>query len=128
LAAVLVGAALVEYGGWQPWHLGLLAALLFVPACWASGVAAAVYGRKDPGFVVVDEVIGQWIAMAGILTWNWKTALAAFALFRLLDITKPFPARRAEALPGGLGIVADDVAAGAYAALVLFLAGCFNLY
>jgi phosphatidylglycerophosphatase A len=59
---------------------------------------------------------------------NWKSWLAGFVLFRLLDIWKPFPARQFEALPGGLGIVMDDVMAGIYGALVLFTAGCFNLY
>jgi phosphatidylglycerophosphatase A len=128
LAALLMGAGLVEYAGWPPWTLGVLAAALFLPACWVSGLAALAKGKKDPGYIVIDEVVGQWIAMAGILSWNWKVALASFALFRLFDITKPFPARRLESLPGGLGIVADDAAAGIYAALVLFLAGCFNLY
>ena len=78
--------------------------------------------------MVVDEVIGQWIALAGARTLRWETYLAAFLLFRLFDIWKPLPARQLEALPGGWGINADDVMAGIYAALVLFLAGCFNLY
>jgi phosphatidylglycerophosphatase A len=59
---------------------------------------------------------------------NWKSYAAAFALFRLFDIWKPPPVRQLESLPEGYGIVADDVMAGGYAALVLFLAGCFNLY
>jgi phosphatidylglycerophosphatase A len=66
--------------------------------------------------------------LAGALPLNWKSYLGAFLLFRLFDIWKPVPVRQLEALPGGLGIVADDVMAGVYAALVLFLAGCFNLY
>ena len=77
---------------------------------------------------MVDEVAGQWLAFAGAATLNWKTYLAAFLLFRLFDIWKPAPVRQLESLPGGIGIVADDLGAGAYAALVLFLAGCFNLY
>jgi len=59
---------------------------------------------------------------------NWKSWLAAFVLFRLFDIVKPPPARQFEKLPGGLGIVADDVMAGIYGALVLLIAGWFNLY
>ena len=78
--------------------------------------------------MVIDEVIGQWIALAGARSFNWKSWLAAFALFRLFDIWKPPPVRQLEALPGGFGINADDVMAGAYAALVLFLAGRFHLY
>ncbi len=58
---------------------------------------------------------------------NWLTVLAAFLLFRLFDIWKPFPVRQAERLPGGIGIVADDLLAGVWAALVLWLAGWFNL-
>ena len=70
--------------------------------------------------MVVDEVIGQWISLAGARTLNWKTYLAAFALFRLFDIWKPPPVRQLEALPGRLGINADDAMAGIYAALVLW--------
>jgi phosphatidylglycerophosphatase A len=78
--------------------------------------------------VVVDEVIGQWLTLTGMASVNWKAYLGAFVLFRLFDVWKPVPIRQLEALPGGVGIVADDVMAGVYAALVLFLAGCFNLY
>lgn len=80
----------------------------------AATIAARESGRHDPGFVVIDEVTGQWIA----LLWSpvdWKHALVALILFRLFDITKPFPARQLEALPAGWGIVFDDVAAGLYA-------------
>ena len=127
-AALLIAIPLHEYAGFTWWHFLLLAALLFFPAVWAAGVAADAAGLKDPSFVVVDEVIGQWIALAGARPFNWKSYLAAFALFRLFDIWKPPPVRQLEALPRGLGINADDVMAGVYAALVLFLAGCFNLY
>jgi hypothetical protein len=71
-------------------------------------------GRTDPGFVVIDEVIGQWIALFGSPA-DWRHGLIALVLFRLFDITKPFPVRRLERLPGGWGIVFDDVAAGLYA-------------
>jgi phosphatidylglycerophosphatase A len=95
---------------------------------WAAGETARRTGIEDPQFVVVDEVVGQWLALAGARVLNWKTWLAAFVLFRLFDIWKPFPVRQLESLPGGVGIVADDLMAGLYAALVLFLAGWFNLY
>jgi phosphatidylglycerophosphatase A len=128
LAAVIIAAVLHKYLGLAPWHFAVMAALLFYPAVQASTIAARAAGRKDPGFVVVDEVIGQWIALAGASTLNWKSYLAAFALFRLFDIWKPSPVRQLESLPGGLGINADDAMAGVYAALVLRLAGWFNLY
>ena len=128
LAALAIGILLHEYAGFTGWHFLVLAAVLFVPATWAATITAQVTHLKDPQIVVVDEVLGQWIALAGARTLNWKSYLAAFALFRLFDIWKPPPVRQLEALPGGLGINLDDVMAGAYAALVLFLAGCFNLY
>lgn len=115
------------------WHIHplswLVAALLLMgPAIWASGVVARRSGRKDPQLVVVDEVVGQWITISGATRLNWKSWLAALLLFRILDVWKPFPARQLEALPSGTGIVADDVMAGVYGGLVLFIAGCFNLY
>jgi phosphatidylglycerophosphatase A len=95
---------------------------------WAAGVAAAAHQTKDPQFVVIDEVLGQWIALAGARTFNWKSYALALVLFRIFDIFKPPEVRRLEALPGGFGINADDALAGIYAALVLFVAGWFNLY
>jgi phosphatidylglycerophosphatase A len=80
----------------------------------AATLAARESGRHDPGFVVIDEVAGQWIALLGCPA-NWRQALLALILFRLFDITKPFPARQLERLPEGWGIVFDDVAAGLYA-------------
>src|ERR1019366_6058371 len=123
LAALAIGILLHEYAGFTGWHFLVLAAVLFVPATWAATVTARVKNLKDPQIVVVDEVLGQWIALAGAVTLNWKSSLAAFALFRLFDIWKPPPVRQLEALPAGLGINADDVMAGAFPAPVLFLAG-----
>ena len=92
--------------------VGILLSIAFgVPA---ATIAARESGRHDPGFVVVDEVAGQWIA----LLWapaDWRHGIIALVLFRLFDITKPFPARQLEKLPEGWGIVFDDVAAGLYA-------------
>jgi phosphatidylglycerophosphatase A len=127
-AAIVIAIALNRYAGFGPWHFLVMAVLLFGPAVWAAGVSADAANIKDPGFVVVDEVVGEWISLAGARTLNWKSFLLAFLLFRLFDIWKPPPVRQLEALPGGLGINADDAMAGVYAALVLFLAGWFNLY
>jgi phosphatidylglycerophosphatase A len=126
-AAICIAILLQRYAHFGPLHFAVLAALLFAPATWAAGLSARAAHLKDPQFVVVDEVIGQWIALAGAPTLHWRSYLAAFALFRLFDIWKPPPVRQLERLPGGLGINADDVMAGIYAALVLFVAGCFNL-
>jgi len=105
----------------------LLAAILLFPGIWAADVVAKREGVQDPGLVVVDEVIGQWITLAAAPVFNWKTWLLAFALFRIFDIWKPPPARQFERLPGGWGIVADDVMAGLYGALGIFILGRLRL-
>jgi phosphatidylglycerophosphatase A len=128
VAALLIGIALHEWLGFAGWHFAVLAAVTFPLAVWAADVTARVKHLKDPQIVVVDEVIGQWIALAGASVLNWKTYLAALALFRLFDIFKPPPVRQLEALPGGVGINADDVMAGIYAAILLIAAGHFGLY
>ena len=128
LAAVVIAYALHRYAGFEGWQFLVLAALLFFPAVWSAGVVARASKIEDPGLVVVDEVLGQWIAVAAARPFHWLDYLAAFALFRLFDIWKPPPVRQLESLPGGWGINADDAMAGIYAALVILLAGWFNLY
>jgi len=128
LAALGLAWLLHRYTGVQWGSFAFLAAILFPVAVWSADVTAAVMGLEDPQIVVVDEVVGQWLTLAGAFTLNYKSWLAGFVLFRLFDMWKPFPVRRFERLPGGLGIVADDVMAGVYGALVLFAAGWFNLY
>lgn len=86
----------------------------------AATIAEREAGRTDPGFVVIDEVAGQLIALL-FCPPDWAHALIALILFRLLDITKPFPIRRIERLPAGWGIVFDDVGAGLYALIVASL-------
>jgi len=128
LGALLIAWLVSTYAGVGPLWFAALAAVLAIPGIWAAGVVTKEIGRKDPQIVVVDEVVGQWLALAGASHLNWKSWLAAFALFRLFDIWKPPPVRQLERLPTGVGIVADDAMAGLYAALVLFAAGWFNLY
>jgi phosphatidylglycerophosphatase A len=131
-AAIGIAILIEHFAGWRPLWFAALAIIVAAPAIWAAGETARQAKIKDPQFVVVDEVVGQWLALAGARSLNgklnWKAWLAAFLLFRLFDIWKPFPVRQLEFLPGGVGIVADDLMAGLYAALVLFLAGWFNLY
>jgi phosphatidylglycerophosphatase A len=128
LAATVIAWLLVRYAGFGPITLGLLGLLLLAPAIWASDVTARESGLKDPQIVVVDEVVGQWITLAGAVRLNWISWIAAFLLFRALDIWKPPPVRQLERVKGGAGIVLDDAMAGIYAALVLYAAGWFNLY
>lgn len=128
LAGIVIAIVLHQFAGLSAWHFVILAAAAFIPAVWASTRTARAVGRKDPAIVVVDEVLGQWLALAGARAFNWKSYLAAFVLFRLFDIWKPPPVRQLEKLSEGLGIVADDLMAGCYAALLLLIAGYFHLY
>jgi phosphatidylglycerophosphatase A len=138
LAALAIAWMLHQYAGVPPLGFAILALALLGPAIWAADVTARETGLKDPQIVVVDEVVGQWIAIAGAsfgkagLDWhagiNWKAWCAAFVLFRAFDMWKPPPVRQLEQMRGGAGIVLDDVMAGVYAALVLSAAGWFNLY
>jgi phosphatidylglycerophosphatase A len=99
-----------------------LAALL-PAAVWSCGAEAARRGETDPRAVVLDEVAGQWLALGlvAVLRPGAVTVAAiviSFALFRIADVLKPWPIRRLERLPGGWGIVVDDLAAGLLAAVV----------
>lgn len=95
--------------------LALLVVLIFFLGVWAAGRSEKVFGRTDPGHVVIDEVAGQLVTFLLVPHASWKLLLAGFALFRFFDVSKPFPAGRAERLPGGWGIMLDDVIAGVYA-------------
>lgn len=106
---------------WQAGPYGLLAAglAIFGIGIWAGGVYAERTASEDPGPVVIDEVAGQWLTLvpAALDPLHY---FVGFILFRIADIVKPWPARWADReLPGGLGIMVDDVCAAAYAALGL---------
>ena len=108
---------------WKWTLTGQLALLLVISVLgvWASHQAARHFGREDPGPVVIDEVAGQLLTLicAGGST---VTLVLGFLLFRAFDIVKPWPARRFEDLPGGLGIMADDLMAGFYGRALLMAA------
>jgi phosphatidylglycerophosphatase A len=118
VAAVLLWAAfgLGLHPSPQVLLLALIAAVALAIALGVPGatIAARESASHDPGFVVIDEVAGQWIALLGSPA-DWKHALIALVLFRIFDITKPFPVRQLERLPEGWGIVCDDLGAGLYA-------------
>jgi phosphatidylglycerophosphatase A len=129
----------------------LLIFFLVVLGVWSCSKVEAASGLKDPQYVVIDEVAGQHIALilplipvalpnlaarmdfsqyavfSALSLLNWKYLLAGFVLFRLFDIGKPFPIKRLERLPRGWGIMADDWAAGVYAAIILRLALSFGV-
>jgi phosphatidylglycerophosphatase A len=128
----------------------VIAVVVAVAGVWTATRASRYWQQKDPQRVVIDEVSGQHLALLlgsalpvwwrttnswapptlGFITYQsplgWKYLLLGFVLFRLFDIWKPFPARQAESLPGGLGIMADDWIAGIYAALGIWLARAFG--
>jgi phosphatidylglycerophosphatase A len=140
---------------WDPfvWMQIGLAILLAVIGVWSANRAAEFWQQTDPQRVVIDEVSGQHLTLligCGVPVWwkattqfsweglplglitfrsalNWKYLLLGFILFRVFDIWKPFPARQAESLPGGWGIMTDDWVAGIYAALGLWIARAFGL-
>ncbi len=128
LAAVCIAALLHFYLGAARATLLVLTAILLIPAIWAATRTARFIVKKDPGVVVVDEVLGQWITLAGATVLNTKAFIAGFVLFRLFDIWKPWPVRKLERLPEGTGIVADDLAAGVYGALILYIGGRAGWY
>jgi phosphatidylglycerophosphatase A len=88
---------------------------------WSATLAERQLGVTDPGVVVIDEVVGM-LATLAFMPLRWAGVLVGFLLFRLFDIIKPYPCGKAERLPGGWGIMADDVLAGVYANLVLRVA------
>lgn len=98
------------------------ALILLLAGIPASTIVAREAGTEDPSFVVLDEVVGQWVALIGatIVPWSW---LVAFLLFRVFDITKPPPARQFDRMHDGFGIMMDDVAAGIYALFLVWLSG-----
>ncbi len=105
------------------------AILVSLVGVFVASRVAEYLNYKDPQIVVIDEVAGQLIAYIGLgaVAPNWKYLLLGFILFRVFDIWKPFPARQAESLPGGLGIMADDWIAGIYAAIGLWALRAFGL-
>jgi phosphatidylglycerophosphatase A len=97
--------------------IGVLLFLVGVPIC---NIGARVIGRKDPGSVVFDEIVAFFVVFA-CLPVNFVSAILGFVLFRIFDITKPWPIRRLERLPEGWGVMADDIMAGVYACASLLV-------
>jgi len=105
----------------MPFSIPLRVAILLVvtvAGTLASERVERLVGRKDPGLIVIDEVAGMTLSVLVLPLTPW-VLLASFLLFRFFDVVKPFPANRAQALPGGVGVLADDLIAGAYTLGVL---------
>jgi phosphatidylglycerophosphatase A len=103
-----------------PVVVAVVAASFFLGTAAAASVARRI-GVEDPGIVVVDEVVGMWTSLL-FLPFTVGTAAVGFLLFRVMDVLKPYPARQLEDLPGGWGIMCDDLMAGVYANLALRVA------
>ena len=116
--ALLIGAALMSG---PPWLLPL-GTVLTVVAGYLAIPRAVTDANADPGWVVIDEVSGQWIAMLGLAEVSVTGLAAAFLGFRVLDVWKPGPVGWADRQPGAFGIMADDILAGAGVALALYAA------
>ena len=104
------------FGSWRSF-LGVV----FAVAVYAAGALSAEWGEEDPGRVVIDEAAGYLVTVA-FLPHSFWTAFWGFLVFRFFDIAKPVPIRRLEGLPGGWGIVLDDVAAGIYSQILIRVA------
>ena len=104
------------------WLQAIAIALVCVAGTWSGFVAERHFNRRDPGEVVVDEVAGMMMTLLLNPVPGFGWMLVAFLLFRAADIVKPFPVNRLERLPGGVGIMADDIMAGVYANVALRLA------
>ena len=128
LATVIwFGLSLIPLGEWlQPVTIALI--LTF----YAAGVQAAnklePYWGKDPSRIVVDEMVGVWISLLAAPAGHLYYALTAFLLFRFFDIIKPLGVRRMEQLPGGKGVMMDDVLAGIYGLIVLCIIRCCEVF
>jgi phosphatidylglycerophosphatase A len=118
-AAGLVVYAAVRWSGSAGLEVAVIALLLAI-GVWSGNVAERHFGGVDPAPVILDEVAGMLITLA-LIPVNLPGAIVGFLLFRLLDVIKPWPANRLEALPGGFGVMADDAMAAVYGNMVIRL-------
>jgi phosphatidylglycerophosphatase A len=116
-------------GGGLYWLLSPLPHYIYIPttvafiffAVWVSARACVIFGEEDPSKVTIDEIAGILVTFA-LHSFSWIALVVGFVLFRIFDIAKPFPVRWAERkFPGGWGVVMDDVVAGIYANIALWI-------
>jgi len=113
--------------GRQAVLLAVANTLIFAVGVLASDRVCKILQAKDPRRIVIDEVSGQLISLSPLLiSPTWLSVLIGFLLFRIFDIFKPYPIRKLEHLPGGLGVMADDVLAGVYAAVLVWAGRRFH--
>jgi phosphatidylglycerophosphatase A len=121
-----VGLFLLLRASWAPTEgravlLAVANTLIFALGVLASDRVCRILQSKDPRKIVIDEVSGQMISLSPLLVSpTWLSVFIGFILFRIFDIFKPYPIRKLEHLPGGLGVMVDDVLAGIYAAVLVW--------
>ncbi len=120
-AATAAGVVLAFFLFPYPWLYVAVTLILLIIGIQASGRVEKILNSKDPSIVVIDEVVGILVALAG-LPMTWPVVICVFFLFRALDMFKIYPINRLEAKPGGIGIMADDVMAGVYANIIMRIA------
>jgi phosphatidylglycerophosphatase A len=118
LGLILAELIFVPIWSRSPTAFLMLFAVLFVGGCFVAGSAEHNSGRHDDSHIVIDEIFGM-VAALFLIPSGWLWLIAAFALFRLLDVVKPWPASYFDAMDGGAGVMLDDLAAGIYANLAL---------
>ena len=118
----LVGIPLALILSFFPlWESTVILIVMIAISCWIADKAEKIYGITDPNDIVIDEILG-YVVTVWALPFTWVVALTGFILFRVLDILKPFPIRKLESLiPGGTGIVMDDILAGVFGCIILHL-------
>ena len=116
--AALISGYFILSAGWI--YMAVATFIALFVGIWAASVYEAVSGKKDASEVVIDEVAGQWSVLL-ITPLSPIGFLAAFIFFRLFDITKPFPVNKAEAIKGGMGVMADDMVAGMLAGACMII-------
>lgn len=123
LLAILIWYPITTMANHTTWFFITLALILAFTllGAWSSTVAERYWG-EDPSRVVIDEVVGQWITLLAVpAVFSWWHVLAAFVLFRFFDIVKPLGVRKMENFKSGWGIMADDILAGCYGAILIYL-------
>jgi phosphatidylglycerophosphatase A len=119
----LLGLLLVKFAFgslWMHWPAGflMLFGVVFIVACGVTDYAEKIFGEPDSSAIVLDEILGMVATMFGNpIAWPWL--IAGFTLFRLFDIIKPWPASRLDRIPGGIGVMLDDLGAAFYANVTL---------
>ena len=119
-AGSLLGLVLIYLFPLNGWYWLALTLLFFFIGVWTSTIIEKEKG-EDPPIVVIDEVVGQWVALLFLPVYSVKVFVLAFLLFRLFDVRKPPPIDQSQNLKAGYGIMIDDVIAGVYANIILQL-------